>query len=188
MSALEAVVAVALVAWLATVSVGILLCVRQLAIVTKRLDVIGGPPSAGEAGLAVGMPVPAAVEPLLAEKENGALVLLMSATCGPCRVVAEELGQNGLETAVVVLMPGPDDAVAEIASLLPVAIDLIRDPQASELAGALQISLTPFAVAVREGWIVGKSYVNRVEDMRRLAHAMAEVDIDERELIHGGRR
>lgn len=188
MSGLETVVAVAVVAWLATVTIGILLCVRQLAIVTKRLDVIGGPPAAGDAGLAVGMPVPTVVEPLLAAKEDGALILLMSATCGPCRVVADELRQDGFETPVVVLMPGPEETASEIASLLPATVDVVRDPKASELGRALQISLTPFAVAVREGWIVGKSYVNHLEDMRRLAEAMAEVDIDERELIHGGRR
>jgi len=189
MSGLELVIFIPLVCWLATLTVGTLLCIHQLTIVTKRLDLVAGPPAPGDSGLAIGMPIPPAVVELLApETPEGALLLLMSATCGPCRVVAEELRQNDLGLPTVVLLPGRPDAASEIAALLPATVEVVRDPQATELSNALQITLTPFALAVKEGWVVGKSYVNHLEDMRRLADAMAEVDIDERELIYGGNR
>jgi hypothetical protein len=173
---------VAEVCWLAVLSTVVVLCVHQLTLVTKRLELLGGPTPIDESGPAVGMPVPAEVEGLTMNGDGaaGQLILLMSATCEPCRGLAEQFGREEVREPVVVLLPGREELADEVVALLPQTLRVVRDPEASEYASALSIVHTPFALAIREGIVVGKSPVNRLEDLQRLGRAMVEADLSTR--------
>jgi hypothetical protein len=174
--------------WLAVLSFLILLCIRQVTILTQRLDLMAGPPRSEDAGIPVGMPIPEAASRVVDENAAGKIVLLMSATCGPCAEVAAQLTDAGFDRPVALLMPGREKAAERLLGMIPDSFDVIRDPEASELAERLGISMTPYALGVKDGWVVGKSYVNTADDLFRLQDAMDAVNIDDRELIEGGAR
>jgi hypothetical protein len=187
MSAGEVALIVTGAVWLAALTILVLLSVQQLTILTKRLDLIAGPESVGESGPALGMALPEEAKPLLAAgaAANGhaQLILLMSATCGPCRAVAEDLRSADLETPLVVLLPGNKEAADEVEALLPPNLDVIRDPDAVQYANVLGIKHTPFALAVKAGRVVGKSPINRVDELLGLAAATEDIAI---EPLHSG--
>lgn len=186
MSSTELVVTAGGGVWLAVLSFLVLLCIRQITILTQRLEVMAGPPRADDAGIPVGMPIPAAAARLADNNGMGKMVLLMSATCGPCAEVASELTSAGFDRPLTLLMPGREEAAEALVAMVPESFDIVRDPLASELAERLGISVTPFALAVKDGWVVGKSYINTAEDLFRLQDAMDAVDIDDRQLVAGG--
>jgi hypothetical protein len=188
MNSTELVVTAAGGVWLAVLSFLILLCIRQVTILTQRLDLMAGPPRSEDAGIAVGMPIPEAASRVVDENGKGKIVLLMSATCGPCVEVASELTDTGFDRPVTLLMPGAEKNAERLIGMIPASFDVIRDPEAKELAERLGISMTPFALGVKDGWVVGKSYVNTADDLLRLQDAMDAVDIDDRQLIEGGAR
>lgn len=186
MNSTQLVVSAAGGVWLAVLSLLVLLCIRQITTLTQRLEIMAGPPRADDAGIAVGMPIPEAAARVADNNGMGKIVLLMSATCGPCAEVASQLANAGFERPVTLLMPGGEEAAKPLVAVLPDSFDIVRDPQASELAERLGIALTPFALAVKDGWVVGKSYVNTADDLFRLQDAMDSVDIDDRQLVMGG--
>jgi hypothetical protein len=188
MNSTELVVTAAGGAWLAVLSFLMLLCIRQVTILTQRVETLAGPPPSSDGGIPVGMPIPAAARRVADEDGIGNIVLLMSATCGPCAEVATGLTNAGFERPLTLLMPGPEEAAERLLATIPESFDVIRDPEAKELADRLGISMTPFALAVKDGWVVGKSYINTADDLIRLQDAMDAVDIDDRQLIEGGAR
>lgn len=163
--------------WLSLLSFAVMLCVSQLTVLTKRFELALGPPVTAS-GPEIGMSVPAEVEDLLTYEPDGEIIMLMSATCGPCRQVAEDLTRDGFEGALTILLPGSDDAAAEVTALLPTSLAVIRDPDAGRFASALAITHTPFALALYGRTVVGKSPVNRVDDLQRLRDAIAQMDRD----------
>jgi hypothetical protein len=80
---LETVVSIALAAWVALLTLVAILCVRQLVIVTRRVEVLSGSPIS-EDGLPIGATIPRSVRDVL-PLADVAYVLLMSSTCGSCK-------------------------------------------------------------------------------------------------------
>lgn len=183
MSGLETLVVVVGAAWLCVLSGVLIVAIQQLTIVTKRLDLIAGPTPTTQSGPPVGMALPEDAQALLAESDQTGVVLVMSATCGPCRTVADELAGAVFAEPVLVLLTGRDEAADEINSILPVGLEVIRDPSASAYATALGIVHSPFALAVKAGRVVGKSPVNRLDDLLRLVDAYRDVDSEELERV-----
>ncbi len=177
MTAVEPVVVITAGVWMAVLTLAVLLCVSQLTILTRRIEIAVGPVSAMDSGPDIGMRVPLEAEHLLVDDPDGELILLMSATCGPCRSVAEGLSRDGYdEGSLTILLPGSNELAGEIASQLSSTVTVVRDPDANRYARALGIVHTPFALAVLGRTVVGKSPVNQVADLRRLHSAIAEID------------
>lgn len=168
MSPLELIALIAGTLWLGILTLGLLLAIRQISILTLRVE--AGSFSVADDGLPLGSPVPQEVLEALPLSTEPVNVLVMSASCRPCREVAEELHDAELEGPLVVLLPGADDLAAAVRALLPSRLPVVADPDAHTLAEALGIKSTPFAVSIADGAVVGKTYVNHVVDLQRLAH------------------
>lgn len=166
-----AIVAVAL--WLGILTLLTLLIVRQIGLLTVRLDYARGPAFDPEAdGLAIGTTVPSEARAALPELASEPVVLLVvSATCSPCREVVDGLAGQlpaGAERQLVALVAG-DEAMADgLVALLPSGVRSVRDPQATAIATGLGIKSTPFALAVEGGAVTGKAYVHHATDLARL--------------------
>ncbi|MGI8644011.1 MAG: hypothetical protein ACR2LS_07825 [Thermomicrobiales bacterium] len=155
--------------WMGALTVIAILLVRQVAILMVRLDRIGtgvatlpnyDPMSEGPD---IGARVPDTVAQALPELGTGTShIVLLSATCGPCRDMAEGLGRADL-TAVrkqgrmVALIPGRSELADGLVAMLPPGIRQVRDPQATSLASELSIQRVPFALRVDGGTVTAKA-------------------------------
>ena len=169
MSALGTTALVLAAVWMGALTVVAILIVRQIAIVMVRLDRIGTgvmtlptyePMSEGPE---LGSQLPAEVARALPELGSGTShVLLLSATCSPCRDMAEGLGRADLaairkRSRVVALVPGRAELADGVAAMLPTGIRQVRDPQATALANQLSIQRVPFALRVEAGKVTAKA-------------------------------
>jgi hypothetical protein len=175
MTGIETTALVVLGAWTGVLTLAVLLSVRQIALLTHRVNIANEFFSFAHDGPEVGLklsPALRAAIPALNE-QMPTYLLNISATCAPCRELAVELGGRPFDERVVALLSGSDELASAVIELLPESFSIIRDPQATELAELLQIKSTPFTVVVEGGFVVGKSYVNSVSDLERL-HAANE--------------
>ncbi|MGH8602343.1 MAG: hypothetical protein ACREXR_06075 [Gammaproteobacteria bacterium] len=156
MSGLEIMALVLASAWLAILTVVVVLIVRQISLITVRLSLAGEALSLDDSGPEVGSRLPDEVVSMVPEfDEARAYLLLLSASCEPCRELAEELSDRRIDATVVALIPGRKEVAEGIADLLPSEIRTVLDPDAVELSGHLDIQSTPFALQI-EGGIVSK--------------------------------
>lgn len=151
--------------WIGALTLVVVLCVRQIGLLTVRFDQSGGSFSLEDDGPEVGGGIPAEVATILPGSIHGARqLLLVSATCTPCRDLAEQLRSRELPASVIALVPGPPELADGMVALLPPGIQVIQNPEASSIASALHISSTPFAVAIDAGIVTGKQYLHSVDD------------------------
>lgn len=160
-------------AWLGILSLVLVLVVRQIALITARLDHVGTT-SVGELredGPALGSSVPEPVARELPELNMPlAHLLLFAATCTPCRTMAAELRHHALPNgrAIVALVPGRKELADGLISTLPLTIRAIPDPSATEIAELLQLQTVPFALSTEGGKVVAKSeFLGSVADLLR---------------------
>ncbi len=146
-------------------------------------------------GPEVGSSVPEAVASVLPDGGvERAFLLLISSTCTPCRELVADLGgEHRFEQKIVALVPGPEELARELAALLPSGMRTVLDPQATELAEALELESTPFALEVERRTVTRKAFLHRgaseliefVESAGGRAQTKSFVDITEKEAIEG---
>lgn len=172
MSGLELVALVAAGIWMAILSLVLVLVVRQLGVLTVRLDATSPVTARSDDGPEIGSTVPEEVVEALPELRGGVRYLvLMAATCAPCREVAAELGGRSLDSRFVALVPGREELADGLIGMLPDGLRVVRDPVATGVAESLGITSTPFAVEVEDGVVGGKAYVSSASDLDRLVEA-----------------
>jgi hypothetical protein len=159
--------------WLLLLTLVVLALVRQVGLLTMRID--RGMPrfAADQDGPEIGAPVPGDVLAALPQLAGTGRrqVLLLSAVCGPCRELAVELGKSTVDGQLLALVPGHSEAADVLISLLPPDVAVVRDPDAIAIAKALAIRSTPFAVEVESGTVTGKAYLKELADLARLIEA-----------------
>lgn len=174
MTALGLTALVLAVIWIAVLTVVVMVLVREVAVLSARLDTRGGQAFVARDGPMIGRPLPEAVDQALApyvRGDSGIYVLLLSAVCSPCHDLVKQLQKRTwrLDEGVVALVTGRHELAESIVSSLPPWVTIVRDPQAGELAKALSIQTTPFAVRIRAGRVLDKAYLHGVRDLLRLA-------------------
>jgi len=139
----------------------VVLLVRQVGLLSVRLSSVGRVPSLNEDRPEIGSNIPEEVAAELPELEGKRVyLLLISATCTPCRELVADIGEHYFEQTVTALIPGPEEAVEEFTRVLPPhGIRVVLDPEATRLAQALKIQSTPFALEVEYETITRKAYL-----------------------------
>ncbi len=164
MSTLASAALILVCIWLGVLTLVVVLVVRQIGLLTVRLSVAGGEAasSVDDDGPEVGSSVPEDVVSVLPDQEeNPAYLLLISATCTPCReLVADLQGERRFEQEIVALVPGPGELASELAALLPSGMRAVLDPRATRLAEALELESTPFVLEVDRGTVTRKAYLD----------------------------
>ncbi|MGH3144634.1 MAG: hypothetical protein ACRDTR_02420 [Rubrobacter sp.] len=160
MNALAITALVLVCAWLGILTFVVVLLVRQIGLLTVRLSVTGGASSLDDDGPEVGSSVPEAVASVMPDgAEEHAFLLLVSSTCTPCWEMVADLGEHRFEQKIVALVPGREEQAGDLAALLPSSMRVVLDPEASRLAGALQLESTPFVLEVEYGTVTRKAYL-----------------------------
>lgn len=172
MSALEFVALVLTAVWLLLLTVVTLVLVRQVAILTVRLNRTGPSMDLARDGLMIGSEIPPNVVAALPELSEGIVYLLMtSGTCAPCYEVVAEMCDMRIPQTSVALVAGPAGAASELERLFPSAVRTIRDPQASELAKSLELHSTPYVLELEDKKVTGKAFLHEAADLIRLIEA-----------------
>ncbi len=172
MSGLALTALILVCAWLGVLTLVVVLLVRQIGLLTVRLSLAGEDILPDNDGPEVGGEIPDEVAlalPQLNGERN--YVLLLSASCTPCREMAVELGRHSFEPTITALVPGSEKLADNLQALLPSGIQVVRDPEATELAGALEVESTPFALEVEGGTVTKKAYLYSPSDLVSLVEA-----------------
>jgi hypothetical protein len=167
MSALETVALVAAGIWIGVLSLVVILLVRQVGLLTVRLDRQREEEAPVMEGIPLGEALPQdVVTALPAMNGSATYVLLLGGMCPPCQQLALGMKDESPQQAIVAVISGEEGGDA-IAELLAPHAQVVREPQASAIANGLGVATTPFAVEVVSGEVVGKAVV------RGLDHLMA---------------
>jgi hypothetical protein len=194
MSALAIAALVLVCIWLGILTLVVVLLVRQIGLLTVRLSVAGEATSLDDDGPEVGSSVPEDVTVVLPDQaEEHAYLLLISSTCTPCWELVADLGEHRFEQKIVALVPGHEEHAGELAALLPSGIRVVLDPEATRLAGALQLESTPFVLEVERGTVARKAYLHEgasdliafVESGNGATEKTSFVEITEKEETEG---
>jgi hypothetical protein len=173
---LQTVAILALAVWLSGLTLVVLLLVRQLGLITLRLDAgrDSSSPIVPREGPDVGTELPATVLDRIPALHDGlSYLLLVSATCVPCHEIAPELDSVRIAGRVIALVPGGDELATPFAELLPAHYDIVRDPGATEIANELDLDRTPFALEIDHGVVTGRAHLFGASDLQQLADARA---------------
>ena len=192
MSALAIVALVLACVWLGALTFVVVLLVRQVGLLTVRLSMATQAISLDDDGPEVGSILPEDVAEVMPDGER-AYLLLISASCEPCRELVVELDGHQFEQSVVALVPGRQEQASELAALLPPGIRVVVDPEATQLTESLDLESTPFAIEVEEGTVTSKVHLfggaSALLEFVESASARAEngsfVEISEKEAIEG---
>lgn len=163
-----AVIAMALAGvWLGALTLAVLAMVRQVALVTLRLD------RADEArdldGLSIGSAVPDEVASVLPAGAHARTFLLMlEADCGPCRDLADGLHDQRFDERIVAIVAGDETRAASIASRLPETFAAVMGAPAAAAVKALDVATSPFLFLVENGEIAGKNGPRNAAHFRAL--------------------
>lgn len=164
--------------WLGILTLILILVIRQIGLLSVRVSLNGGRFSFADDGPKIGSRVSDEVTTALPTTKGRLPILVLSASCTPCRELATKLSSQDFNSAVLALVPG-DLALADgIAALLPDNITTVRDPIAGTLAEALQVKSTPFAVIIEDGVVVDKAYLYQVADLIKLVNAAPVASVD----------
>jgi hypothetical protein len=194
MSALAIAALILVCTWLGILTLVVVLLVRQIGLLSARLSVASEATSLDDDGPEVGSSVPEDVTVVLPDQaEEHAYLLLISSTCTPCWELVADLGEHRFEQKIVALVPGHEEQAGELAALLPSGIQVVLDPEATKLAGALQLESTPFALEVERATVTRKAFLHEgasdliafVESGNGAAEKMSFVETTEKDEIEG---
>jgi thiol-disulfide isomerase/thioredoxin len=172
--ALETIAIVLACAWLALLTLVVLLLTRQLGLLTLRLDQFAPESTAPVDTPTIGTDLLGVLRQVAPELVGGLrYVVFMSATCAPCRELAPELHavHAGAEFAVVI--SGPESTAAGLVAALPHRWTVISDPGASQIVGEIGLRHTPTALELDDGVVTGRAVLNQAQDLQRLIDARA---------------
>jgi hypothetical protein len=171
MTGLELAALITVALWLAVLSLVVVLCVRQIGILS--VGALARPPDreSSDDGLLIGQRVPHQVRGLLPDVEQLSYLLFLEAGCGPCRELVDDLGRATLDLPITVILRGGGPSADAVTALLPPSASVIRDPEAMEVAERLEVEITPSVLEVERGFITGKGVLRGLFDLESLARA-----------------
>ncbi len=166
----SALIAVAI--WMAVLSIVVLLCVRQIALISTQLG--QHPVIMENDGPEIGTDFAQMMSnevPVLLNGESH--LLLLSASCKPCHDLASMLNRIQLPAhPIAALVPGRPDLADLVVDVLPAQITPIRDPDATDLARAMSMQRVPSAVTFDQGVVTAKmDHIASAGDLEAFLHS-----------------
>jgi len=147
----------------------VILLIRQIGLLTIRVSSLVPHFDISTDGIGLGESLPAAVAdrwPGLVEGIH--FLLLLSASCEPCRALVAELSAGRDAPHGYVVVAGRRQLADDLIRQLPKGIVSEADPGASDMAESLAVTSTPFAFLVSDGVVAAKGTVQSVSDLKDL--------------------
>jgi hypothetical protein len=177
--------------WLALLTMVAILLVRQVGLLTLRLD--QSDQEAAMDGISVESPIPGAVVPLLPSAGSQlSFLIVLEATCGPCRTVVEDLHGAVIDAPVAVVIGGEPTAAAAMAGHLPASMQVAVGEPADVAITALDLKTSPFLFTFAQDRVAVKDTIRSAEHLVNLITtrndaARARTNGSHLEVIHAGR-
>lgn len=160
MSGLGTAALVAAGIWVGVLSLVVVLLVRQVGIITLRLDRAREEDAPVTEGIDVGEPLPqdvAAALPTLNGRPT--YVLLLGGLCPPCQELAFKLRDDQGTQSIVAVISGRNASADAIAEAMSERAAVVREPDATAIADGFGVGTTPFAFEISDHEITGKAVV-----------------------------
>lgn len=157
--------------WLGVLTITVLALVRQLAVLSVRFQLGQAQFNGAADGLEMGTTIPDSVRHLVPEAAREAAIVVLSATCAPCRQIAPRLDAHPGGIPLIALVSGPPKLADPFAASINRGARILLDPDATISARELGIQSTPFAMHVVKGRVEGKAYLHEAGDLTRLVAA-----------------
>lgn len=171
-------------AWMAVLTLVVLLLVRQVALLSVRLSLPDAAGLMANDGPELDSTVPEEVQFMTATSFPDRVVLVaFSAGCAPCREIAVGLNENHFDSALTVLLQGEPEMADPVAAVIPDSFDIVRDPDANRIVEALRIRSVPFAVVAEKNVVIAKAYLHTTSDLLSLAQGATSVEDPSRESV-----
>jgi hypothetical protein len=161
MSALGALALALAAVWIAVLSVVSALLVRQVALLSERMD-----PAYSLDGLTVGRRIPKSLADLLPNSSGSVLVL--GSGCAPCLELVNDLREVNVEHPVVAIVEGDPALAATLVERLPSEVRAVTGEEADRAYTELDLQTTPFMFSVDRRQIVFKTPLKGAEDFLSL--------------------
>jgi hypothetical protein len=161
MSGLETAALITVAAWLAVLSMAVLVLVRQIGLLSAWAE---RNTHSRDDGLDVGVSVPEPARELLPELTAGlGYVVFLAGNCQPCREFALEASRSSevaeLRDAVRIaaVVTGDDVQADEVARMLPAWIEVLQHDAAALLTQTFEVRTTPAVYEVDRGTVTGRA-------------------------------
>ena len=152
--------------WMSALTLVTLGLLRQIGLLTVRLDRERQASAPVNDGLAIGEDLPGEVLSQLAvDDDSVGYLLILGAVCAPCRELANDLQGRLLSRPVTALVSGSQDLADSMAELLPSGVTVLRDTGEGELAKSLRIETSPFAFEIVAGKVHGKAILRGADHL-----------------------
>lgn len=179
---METVALVVASAWMAILTLVVLLLVRQVGLIAARLEESGTMFSLADDGLPIGSKVPDEAVLLLPDLAAGVThLVVMAASCAPCRTLVADLNAHPTEHEFVALVPGSQELAETITASLPAGAVSVLDPVAKELSNLLSVRSTPFGLEITDQVVTSKRFLTSAADLERLMEDSARAPSPNRE-------
>lgn len=168
------------VIWLATLTLALLLAIRQIALLTIRLNVLNtiGLDRVGS-GPELGSSVNTAlVRDHLLDSPARVAVFALASNCSSCHGFAESLPAeaNAVDTQVVCLLTGSGPTLDSLRAYIPAWVRLIEDPVATRIGEDLELSATQVALLINgDGRLMGRAVLSEPTDLADLLQSTSPV-------------
>lgn len=186
---------VLLAVWLIALTVAVWSLARVLA--AEQLSVASGLGSRlrlDDDGPPIGEEIPPMLKHALADlglnvKNETTRIMFLSSSCGVCYERLSELMNTRPDlTSAVFLLAGRADAQATkefMQVLMDQSAHTVADPTARDLAAALSIHSTPFAVGVRGSHVVDKAYIRHGADFQTIGQLGTDLSAENQKRAQG---
>ncbi|MEK7422965.1 MAG: hypothetical protein AAB131_03900 [Actinomycetota bacterium] len=171
LSAIQWIVVAVVGTWAIAVTLVLLTLVRQVSLISVRLDLKMRLSDLSDVGVGpdLGMPV----ESQSAAMPVGEYVMVgLTGTCNSCVEFAKSLPAEGPPPGppVVVLAAGSKASATRISRLLPEWVTVVTEPSATQIGRDLGLSRTTGALHVSNGVLLGRADVGSFEDLMALTN------------------
>lgn len=166
---METVALVVATVWMGLLTLVVLLLVRQVGLIAARLEESGTMFSLADDGLPIGSNVPDEAVLLLPDLAAGVRhLVVMSASCAPCRTLVADLSAHPTSREFIALVPGSKQLAQTMIDSLPPGTISVQDPDAKELSNWLGVRSTPFGLEITDRVVTSKRFLTSATDLEGL--------------------
>ena len=157
------------VLWAASISIIIIVLIRQVSLISVRLNLQMRLPDMSEYGTGpeLGTLIPESVSNAVPRTVT---ILALEGTCGPCHELAAALPSRAQDLigTLAIFLAGKGRPTEELKKVIPSWVKVIEDPDATQLSREMNLSRTRWALRLHNGVVVGHADVSDINNLREL--------------------
>jgi hypothetical protein len=157
--------------WLGALTLAVLALVRQLGLLLAFTRHRGQAMSTGST-IELGSAIPSiAYELGTVSREAWTYLVFTDGHCAACQAFLADLDRELVPQGTTIVVGGTGDAAAALTRAAPAGIRVLEEPAATRLREAFAVTVTPVALKLGDGVVLGRALVRHGADLSALANA-----------------